>query len=90
MIIIFLIHFPENENHVSKASRDMDVAIVEIGYGDGLTRCVGNGVGKVLINGQLARIVGEVGMNMSMVWYFLLMFLLFFFPSLETHRFFSH
>ena len=49
------------------ALHDMDVAIIEIGYGDGLTRCLGNGVGKVLINGHKANIVGNISMDMSMV-----------------------
>ncbi|MFM7015186.1 MAG: bifunctional UDP-N-acetylmuramoyl-tripeptide:D-alanyl-D-alanine ligase/alanine racemase, partial [Bacteroidota bacterium] len=48
------------------AQRDMLIATVGIGYADGLSRRLGNGVGKMLVNGQLAPIVGSICMVMSM------------------------
>ena len=38
-----------------------------MGYADGLDRRLGNGVGRVLINGRYASIVGNVCMDMCMV-----------------------
>lgn len=43
------------------------VATVSIGYGDGLPRCLSKGKGKMWINGQLAPIIGNVCMDMSML-----------------------
>lgn len=43
------------------------IATIKIGYADGFTRAFGNGVGKVLINGQLAPTVGSICMDMCMV-----------------------
>lgn len=49
------------------APRDMDVAFIEIGYGDGLIRSLGNGIGKVLVNGHEASFVGNIGMDTSLI-----------------------
>lgn len=49
---------------VEKASR---IATIRLGYADGYPRSLGNGKGKVLINGQLAPIIGTVCMDMFMV-----------------------
>ncbi len=43
------------------------IAIVAIGYADGLDRRLSNGVGSMLVNGQLAQIVGNVCMDMTML-----------------------
>ncbi len=43
------------------------IGTIAIGYGDGYSRRFGNGVGKVLVNGQLASIVGNVCMDMCMI-----------------------
>jgi alanine racemase len=43
------------------------IAIVPIGYADGLDRRLGNGVGWVLIGGQKAPIIGNICMDMCMV-----------------------
>ena len=48
------------------AERDMRVAVLPIGYGDGYKRLNSNR-GFVLINGKKARIVGRVCMDMTMV-----------------------
>jgi len=49
------------------AAKDMVIGIVGIGYADGLNRKLGNGVGKMLVNGHLAPIVGNVCMDMCML-----------------------
>jgi alanine racemase len=48
-------------------SRDSTIATVRIGYADGYPRSLSNGVGKMLINGHLAPIVGMICMDMTMV-----------------------
>ncbi len=49
-----------------EAKRDMLVAVLPIGYGDGYKRAVSN-KGFVLINGKKANVVGNVCMDMTMV-----------------------
>ena len=49
------------------ARRDTPIGIIPVGYADGLDRRLGNGVGRVLINGRYASIVGNVCMDMCMV-----------------------
>lgn len=49
------------------AKGDMVIATLPIGYADGFNRHLGNGVGKVWINGQLAPVVGNICMDMCMV-----------------------
>ncbi|GAB6011686.1 bifunctional UDP-N-acetylmuramoyl-tripeptide:D-alanyl-D-alanine ligase/alanine racemase [Viscerimonas tarda] len=46
---------------------DATIATIRIGYADGLSRRLGNGVGKVLVNGQLAPFVGNICMDLSMI-----------------------
>ncbi len=43
------------------------IATIAIGYADGYDRRFGKGVGKVLINGALCPVVGNVCMDMTMV-----------------------
>jgi alanine racemase len=49
-----------------KTNRDATIAIVPIGYADGLNRLLSNGVGRFFINGQFAPIIGNVCMDMTM------------------------
>ncbi len=42
------------------------IAVIPIGYADGYSRRLGNGVGKVLINGRPAPLVGTICMDMCM------------------------
>ncbi|HRY31816.1 MAG TPA: bifunctional UDP-N-acetylmuramoyl-tripeptide:D-alanyl-D-alanine ligase/alanine racemase [Bacteroidales bacterium] len=49
------------------ARRQSRIAVVPIGYADGLPRALGNGRGKLMINGTLVPIIGEVCMDMCMV-----------------------
>jgi alanine racemase len=48
------------------AKRLTRIAVVPIGYADGYSRKLSNGIGKMLINGQTAPIVGTVCMDMCM------------------------
>lgn len=43
------------------------IAIVPIGYADGLSRTLGNGRGTLVINGSRAPIIGNVCMDMCMI-----------------------
>ncbi len=47
--------------------KDATIATIAIGYADGYNRKLGNGVGKVLINGVLCPTVGNICMDMTMV-----------------------
>lgn len=49
------------------AERLTRIAVIPIGYADGFSRRLGNGVGKVLVNGHPAPVVGTVCMDMCMV-----------------------
>ncbi len=49
------------------AKKEMTIATVGIGYADGLSRRLGNGVGKMLVMGQFAPIVGSICMDMTMI-----------------------
>jgi Alr-MurF fusion protein len=49
------------------ASRETKVGILPIGYADGLHRILGNGVGKLLVNGYFVPIIGSICMDMCMV-----------------------
>ncbi len=50
-----------------KLKRDSQIATVAIGYADGLSRKLSNGVGKMLVNGHFAPIVGNICMDMCML-----------------------
>ncbi len=54
-------------NRKGKLKRDAVIATVAIGYADGINRRLGNGKGKMLVNGKLAPIVGNVCMDMCML-----------------------
>jgi alanine racemase len=47
--------------------RDSVIATIRIGYADGYSRRLGNGVGSLFISGQLAPVVGTVCMDMLMI-----------------------
>jgi alanine racemase len=50
-----------------KAAKNSIIAIVPIGYADGLNRNLGNGNGFLYVNGQKAPLIGNVCMDMCMV-----------------------
>ena len=54
-------------NRKWKAVKDAVIATIPIGYADGFPRAGGNGKAKVLINGKLAPVVGNVCMDMCML-----------------------
>jgi alanine racemase len=62
---------PANEtvgySRKGKLKRDTIIATVAIGYADGINRRLSNGVGKMLVNGKLAPIIGNVCMDMCML-----------------------
>jgi alanine racemase len=47
--------------------RDTIIGTVCVGYADGIPRRLGNGIGRMFINGQAAPIVGNVCMDMCML-----------------------
>ena len=49
------------------ATAAMRIAILPIGYADGLSRRLGNGAGRVFVNGKAAPFVGSICMDMCMV-----------------------
>jgi len=54
-------------NRKGIVQRDSIIATISIGYADGLSRKLGNGKGKVIINGKTAPIIGNICMDMCMV-----------------------
>ncbi len=54
-------------NRKGKISRDSVIATIRIGYADGFSRRLSNGVGKVYIKGKMAPVIGTVCMDMTMV-----------------------
>jgi alanine racemase len=52
---------------MGKLEKDSVIAVVRIGYADGYSRRLGNGVGKMLIKDKLAPVIGNVCMDMTMV-----------------------
>ena len=49
------------------AEKDLKLATIAIGYADGFSRRLSQGVGEVLINGNRAKVIGNVCMDMTMV-----------------------
>jgi alanine racemase len=52
---------------VGKVSKDKTIATVGIGYADGLSRKLSNKVGRMLVNGKLVSVIGNVCMDMTML-----------------------
>jgi len=50
-----------------KATKDMTIATIAIGYADGFSRAFSRGVGVVVVNGKRAPVVGNVCMDMTMI-----------------------
>ena len=49
------------------ADKDLEIAVVKIGYADGYSRLFSNGIGTMRVNGKLAKIIGSVCMDMCML-----------------------
>jgi len=54
-------------NRRYKAQKETTIAIVPIGYADGLSRALSNGIGYLKVNGKFAPIVGSICMDMTMI-----------------------
>lgn len=54
-------------NRRGKINVPSKIATVKLGYADGLSRKLGNGVGEMLVNGKRAPIIGSVCMDMTML-----------------------
>ena len=54
-------------NRKGKLPGDGIIATVKIGYADGYNRRFGNGIGKMMIHGQYAPVIGDVCMDMCML-----------------------
>ena len=54
-------------NRMGKAVKDKIIAIVPVGYADGLNRRLGNGRGSLYIHGEPAPIIGNICMDLTMI-----------------------
>ena len=54
-------------NRKGMAERDTIIAIVPVGYADGLNRQLGNGRGKMLLGGKPVPLMGDVCMDLCML-----------------------
>lgn len=54
-------------NRKGKVERNSVIATIPIGYADGLNRRLSNGIGRVLVNGMLVPIIGNVCMDSCMI-----------------------
>jgi alanine racemase len=54
-------------NRMQFALNDMTIGIIPIGYADGFARSLSCGKGHVLVNGHLAKVVGNVCMDMTLI-----------------------
>ncbi|MDR2140030.1 MAG: bifunctional UDP-N-acetylmuramoyl-tripeptide:D-alanyl-D-alanine ligase/alanine racemase [Tannerella sp.] len=51
----------------SRTERDSRIAVIPIGYADGLDRRLGNGAGEVVIRGRRCPFIGNLCMDISMI-----------------------
>jgi alanine racemase len=49
------------------ASQDTTIAVIPVGYADGLSRILSNGKGYVFVNGAKANIIGNICMDLTMI-----------------------
>jgi alanine racemase len=54
-------------NRMGIVNRDSIIATVRIGYADGYSRQLGNGIGKMLVNAKQAPVIGSICMDMTML-----------------------
>lgn len=54
-------------NRKGVVARDSRIATVRIGYADGYSRRFGHGVGKMVVRGKMAPVIGTVCMDMTML-----------------------
>lgn len=58
---------PLGYGHTHTTTRPSRIAWLPVGYGDGYCRCLGNGVGEVLVAGRRAPVVGRVCMDLTAI-----------------------
>lgn len=70
-IISQIKHVPAGESigygRMGRATHSMTTATIPIGYADGFSRAFSQGVGKVMIHGHYAAVIGNVCMDMTMI-----------------------
>jgi alanine racemase len=70
-VITQIKHIPAGEtigyNRKGVAEHDTVIAIIPVGYADGLNRRLGNGRGKLFIGGKPAPVIGNICMDLTMV-----------------------
>lgn len=54
-------------NRAGKVEKDSVIATLPIGYADGLSRKLGNGVGQVRVKNKFALIIGNICMDLTMI-----------------------
>ncbi|MBX2932451.1 MAG: bifunctional UDP-N-acetylmuramoyl-tripeptide:D-alanyl-D-alanine ligase/alanine racemase [Chitinophagaceae bacterium] len=54
-------------NRKGIVEKDSKIATIRIGYADGFSRKLGNGIGSVFVNGQLVKTIGNICMDMAMI-----------------------
>lgn len=54
-------------NRKGVANSNIQIATIPIGYADGLSRKLSNGIGQVWINGKFAPFIGNICMDMCMI-----------------------
>ncbi len=54
-------------NRNGKLENNATIATIAIGYADGYSRKLGNGIGKISVNGTLCPTIGNVCMDMTMI-----------------------
>jgi len=54
-------------DRMGKVEKESMIATVRIGYADGYPRRLSNGKGKMLVNGNMAPVIGNVCMDMTML-----------------------
>lgn len=52
---------------MGKAEKEKTIAVVPVGYADGLRRALGNGVGRMFVKGHYVPVIGSVCMDMCML-----------------------
>ncbi len=51
----------------AKVEKDSVIAVVRIGYADGYSRRLGNGIGKMMIRNKMVPTIGNICMDMTMI-----------------------
>lgn len=54
-------------NRTFTAEREMEVAVIPIGYADGYPRTLSNGIGEVICKNRKVPVVGKISMDMSTI-----------------------